>query len=277
VATLGFAAVGMLASQPLGRIAGYSVIASSGMVIAACGFDAPALTAGALFYLASSTLATAALFLIVELVDRSRQAKLDMPATDDADDHLPDFVEGEPPQDVNLDDEEVALTGRAIPAAIAFLGLAFLFCALVVSGLPPLSGFVGKVAMLSALLDTGLLTGGEARGWALFAMIIVSGLLAAMAFVRIGLRHFWAPIDRAAPRLRVVEFAAVALLLGGCTALVVAADPALRYLRATAVSLHEPARYVNAVLAARPADGRRPVPSTGDSTAVEAARPEGLR
>jgi multicomponent K+:H+ antiporter subunit D len=57
LATLAFGAVGMLASQQLARLAGYSVIASSGTLMAAIGFDAPALSGGALFYLASSTLA----------------------------------------------------------------------------------------------------------------------------------------------------------------------------------------------------------------------------
>jgi multicomponent K+:H+ antiporter subunit D len=36
---------------------------------------------------------------------------------------------------------------------MAFLGVAFTVCALVTAGLPPLSGFVAKLAMLSALLE----------------------------------------------------------------------------------------------------------------------------
>jgi hypothetical protein len=46
VATLAFGAIGMLASQQLARVAGYSVIASSGTLIAAIGFGAPALSGG---------------------------------------------------------------------------------------------------------------------------------------------------------------------------------------------------------------------------------------
>ena len=76
LATLAFGSVGMLASQQLARLAGYSVIASSGTLIAAIGFDAPALSGGALFYLASSTLAGCALFLLVELLERTRQVEV---------------------------------------------------------------------------------------------------------------------------------------------------------------------------------------------------------
>ena len=61
LATLTFGAVGMMASQRLSRLAGFSIIASSGTLLAAIGFDVPALTAGALFYLASSTLGRRAL------------------------------------------------------------------------------------------------------------------------------------------------------------------------------------------------------------------------
>jgi multicomponent K+:H+ antiporter subunit D len=247
--TLVFGSIGMLASQRLDRLAGFSIIASSGTLIAALGFDQPALSSGALFYLASSTLAASALFLLVELLERARQVELAPPEADPGEDALPFFLEPEPGS--NLDDEEVALIGRAIPAALAFLGLAFAVCALVVAGLPPLSGFVGKLAMLSALVEAG---GGATprASWTLFAMLIVSGLLAATALVRIGIRHFWAPQDPVAPRLRVIECVPIALLLTGCILLVARGGPALDYMHHTAEALHAPDRYIQAVMAARP-------------------------
>ena len=250
-ATLAFGALGMMASQRLDRLAGFSVIASSGTLLAAIGFDSPALSAGALFYLASSTLVGCALFLLVELMERARQVEVAPPMQDD-DDHLPDFLDDEPPRDANLDDEEIALIGRAIPAALAFLGLAFMLCTLVIAGLPPLSGFVGKLAMLSALLDAPSSAASPAAAWVLFTLLIVSGLLAATALVRVGMRHFWAPQDRPAPRLRIVECVPIGLLLAASMLLVLRGEPVLQYARATADALHQPERYINAVMGARP-------------------------
>jgi multicomponent K+:H+ antiporter subunit D len=57
LATLAFGTVGMLASHNLARVVAFSIIGSSGTLVAAAGFDHPALTAGALFYLASVALA----------------------------------------------------------------------------------------------------------------------------------------------------------------------------------------------------------------------------
>jgi multicomponent K+:H+ antiporter subunit D len=246
LATLAFGAIGMLASQQLGRLAGYSVIASSGTLIAAIGFDAPALSSGALFYLASSTLAGCALFLLVELLERARKVEQGPQDLDDGNDALPAFFDAQPPPGANLDDDEEVLIGRAIPAALVFLGVAFTLCAMVIAGLPPLSGFVGKLGMLIALLELGTVA-----AWTLFALLIASGLFAAMALMRVGVRHFWTTQDRPAPRLRVAETLPIALLLGGAVFMVVQAEAVFGYARATADALHEPQRYVDAVMRAR--------------------------
>jgi multicomponent K+:H+ antiporter subunit D len=252
LATLAFGSIGMMASQRLARLAGYSVIASAGTLVAATGFDHPALTAGALFYLASATLAAGAMFLLVELMDRARALEVDVPSAVPTDVRLSSFGETERFADANLDDDQTVLIGRAIPAAVAFLGLAFMVATLVLAGLPPLSGFVAKVAMLDAVLDIPQGTGPRGSGPTLFALQIVSGLLAAIALSRIGMRLFWSPEDQAAPRLRVAETMPVALLLGGCVALVIAGEPVLRYMRATADALHDPQHYIRTVLATHP-------------------------
>ena len=247
IATVAFGAVGMLASQQLARLAGYSVITSSGTLVAAIGFDAPALSGGALFYLASSTLAGCALFLLVELLERARQVEVGPEQLDDGEPALPSFIDAQPQRSSNVVDEGEKPIGRAIPVALAFLGLAFTVCALVTAGLPPLSGFVGKLAMLTALLHQP-----TAAAWALFGLLIVSGLSGAIALMRVGMRHFWTTQDRPAPRVRVVETLPIAALLAASVVLVLQAEAALGYTRAAADSLHSPALYIDAVLGARP-------------------------
>lgn len=256
--TMGLAAMGMLASQQLGRLAGYSVITSSGLVLAAIGLDQPGVTAGALFYLASSTLAAAALFLLVELVERPRQVEVDPPQADELEGRLPLFTEPQRAADVNLDDQQMPLVGRAVPAALAFLAITFLLCTMVVAGLPPLSGFVGKVALLGALLHSGSGLASPATGWTLFALVILSGLAAAIALVRGFIAHFWGLQERPAPHLRVIEVLPVVLLLAACVTLAWRGEAALGYARAAATTLHAPSAYVEAILGARPVPRPQP-------------------
>ena len=126
---------------------------------------------------------------------------------------------------------------------------------MVITGLPPLSGFVAKLAMLQPLLDLG-----TPRAWTLFALLIGSGLLAAVALLRIGMRHFWTAGDVSPPHLRLAETVPVAGLLGAALWLVAMAEPALVYTRSAAEALHTPERYIEAVLGAMPvpaAQGRQ--------------------
>ena len=259
LATLAFGAIGVLASQHLGRLAGFSIIVSSGTLLAAIGFGQAALTAGAMYYLLSSSLALAALFLLNELIERSRQIEEEVRLPDDEGDSPPFAAELlRRASDTNLDDDQEALIGKAIPAAMAFLGLSFIACTLLIAGLPPLSGFIGKLGILSALLDPMGLGGPSAAApmtpaaWTLFTLLIVSGLAAMLALTRAGIRFFWAPQDRPVPRLRIIECLPVAVLVGACMALTVRAELVMHYTRAAADALHQPAQYIATVMSARP-------------------------
>ncbi len=255
--TMAFGAIGMLGSQRLGHLAGYAAILSSGTLLAALGFGQTLLTAGLLYYLLGSTLAVSALFLLTDLIDRWRNDGSNLAPyeqTDDAPFLTPDLV---PAQGLNLDDKEEVLIGQVIPAAVAFLGLAFMACTLVITGLPPLPGFVGKFAMIHALLNPlGLGPSGGfvlgPAGWALLALMVGTGLLALVALTRAGIRHFWASHDRASPKLLVLEGLPIALLLTGCVLLTWQAGAVMRYTQATADALHAPGTYVRAVMSAQP-------------------------
>ena len=45
------------------------------------------------------------------------------------------------------------MIGQIIPWTMAFLGLSFIACALLIIGMPPLSGFIGKLSLISALFN----------------------------------------------------------------------------------------------------------------------------
>ncbi len=258
--SLAVAAIGMLASHHPGRLAAWSVVISSATLIAAIGFARPALTAGALFYLIGSTFALAAMFLLVELIDRAREVEPKVPLDDV--DPLPFSLEYIERPDSNLDEDETVLIGRTIPGALAFLGLAFILCALMIAGLPPLSGFLGKFAMLSSALApepelaADPLAAPSVAALTMVAVLIGSGFLSLVALSRAGIRYFWAPQERAAPRLRVIETLPIAALLALCALLTIRAEPVMRYTAYTAQALHQPAAYIRAVLTAQPVERR---------------------
>lgn len=244
MATLTFAAAGVLASQTMGRLAGYSVLVSSGTLLAAVGMGDAPVVSGALFYLVSSTLSTAAFFMLIELVERAREPGADLLAvTIEAYGDERDEVE-EPK------DEEVRVV---MPGALAVLGVSFGCIALLLAGLPPLAGFVAKFSMLTGMLNlNGLGSPAEIPGrtWLLVALVILSGLAALVAMMRTGIRTFWAPLETIVPRVLVVEVAPVLALLAICLAMTVGAGAMVRYTDAAARSLNDPARYIQGVLGA---------------------------
>lgn len=248
IATIAFGVLGLMASLRLGRIAGFSIIVSSGTLLSAIGGGAGPVTSAALYYLPSATLAASALFLLVELVERPRTGD---PAP------LPD-VDLEPGEDTNLDDDETPLVGRVFPVSLALLGLAFIACALLVAGLPPLSGFVAKVVLMKALLGQegpGPAGAPAPAAWGLFGLLLLSGLVATLSLTRAGIRHFWSAADRLQPRLRLVEGVPVLALIAACVWLTARAEPVLRFTRATVEGLHAPGAYIEAVLSTRPVPG----------------------
>ena len=257
MATIVCAAIAILAAQRLERMASLSILVSAGILLSAVGFAQPNLIAAALFYLVSSTLALSALFLLAELIERSRSSSETL-YEEDAE-ALPSIVEP-PPRGTNLDDEQNVVVGQIIPWAMAFLGLSFIACALLIIGMPPLSGFIGKLSLLNALLNPAGL-GNEINApvstaaWCLLALLILSGLASLIAFSRMGIQRFWTPLERPSPILRRLECEPIVLLLALCVVLTVKAEPLLRFTQAAAETLSNPERYVQAVLESRPVPG----------------------
>jgi multicomponent K+:H+ antiporter subunit D len=239
IATICFAAIGMLASQDMGRLAGYSVLISSGTLLAVLGIGGPGMASAALFYLVSSTLTVAAFFLVVELVERGHTPGENVLA-------VTLEVYGSDEEDAEVEEE----VGVAIPAIVAVLGIGFLACALLLSGLPPLSGFIAKIGILNNLISQHALAQGgrlTTQAWLLLAVILISGLATIVAMTRAGIRTFWTFEGRELPQVRAAELGAVALLLVLCVVLTVKAGPVMRFMQATASELERAQPYIDAV------------------------------
>jgi multicomponent K+:H+ antiporter subunit D len=244
LATIAFATVGVLAAKTLSRIAAFSLLISSGTLLATIGSRDGSVVAGALFYLVSSTLAVSAFYLLTELVERDEFGTSLSPVTEAVfDDEYVGTVE-------SADDAEI---GVLIPGTIALLGGGFLFCSLLLAGMPPLSGFIAKFAIMTGLLGANQAI--EPSTWLLLALLIISGLATLIATTRAGVDFIWTPSDQPPP-VRVAEALPVGILLAICLVLMVFAGPVMRYMEETTRSLADRSNYSRAVLEQPRAGGR---------------------
>jgi multicomponent K+:H+ antiporter subunit D len=236
MATLVFGTIGVLASQALGRLAGYSVLVSSGTLLMVLGINDGVVSSGALLYLVSSTLTISAFFLLIELVERGQDAGANVLAVT-----MEAYGDGE---EADMEDGE----GTTMPGTMAILGICFAACGILLAGLPPLSGFIAKFAMLSAMMGTGSIgTTPDIAVWTLIVLVILSGVAALISMTRAGIRTFWGSIEGAVPRVLVVELVPVMLLLSITLGLTIKAGPAMTYMDTTIRTLSNPSAYIDAV------------------------------
>lgn len=225
VATLALASLGVLAASTLRVQAAYLVIVSAATLFIAFALATPATVAAGLYYLVHSTFVTAALFLLVDLIRRQRAAP-----------------------------ERLDVISPIADKAV--LGAMFATAAIAVSGLPPLSGFIGKFVLLDAIPASE-------RAW-LWLAILVTSLMAIVALARTGSQVFWRaepfPADATPPSPPVrAQVLATMLLLTYGIALTIFAAPALRYTQAAAEQVLKPTDYIDQVRATAPI-GRAPSP-----------------
>jgi len=215
-AVVGFA--GVFVARSLSEQAAYAVIGSTGtLLIAVAGWQVDTLGA-ALYYLVHSTLAGAGLFLVADVVARRRAS----------------FADKASPGPVFTDRQTV--------------GLLFMAAAIAATGLPPLSGFIGKLLILASVTDTGGWT------WA-WGAILATTLIGVIGFARTGSAVFWKesePTDGAEPtkvaRTDMIAPVAAIVLLSGLS---IGAGWATAYANDAAAQVLDSAASVRAVLEER--------------------------
>ncbi len=257
MATIVFGAAGMLSTDTAGRMAGYGAIVSSGTLLAVIGYGQSTLVTAGIYYLIGSTVAVAAFLLLIELIDRIRTPRLAMLALT-----MEAFAVEDAPDEP---------TGRGVPAAMAFLSLAFAACALMIAGLPPLSGFVAKFGMFHALLNPQVdaVSGVAAistSGWVLMALIILSGLIAVISMMRFGVRTFWASGATEPPKVHRSEVAPILFLLALSVLMTVQANPLFGYLTRASDDIHRPGNYIGRVLSEPTVPGPGSAPGLAPAT-----------
>ncbi len=212
-AIVGFA--GVFVARNLSEQASYAVIGSTGtLLIAVAGWQIDTLTA-AIYYLVHSTLAGAALFLVADVVARRRASFAD-----------------------------TASPGPAFQQR-QLVGLMFMAAAIAATGLPPLSGFIGKLLILESV------AGGSGWGWA-WTVVLATTLIGVIGFARTGSAIFWKeslPTDSAEPAVvSKTDMIAPGIAIGLLAVWSIAAGPATTYGEAAAGQILDSAATVRAVL-----------------------------
>lgn len=154
IVSIAVGTIGILASPNLRAMTGNLVIVSVGTLLIAFSLRTQEASAAAFLYLIHSTLVTAALFLISGMVGEQRGKAKDW------------FVVSR-----KLKDQAV-------------LGILFFIVAMSIAGLPPFSGFLGKLVILQAAVTN------SEKAW-VYSVILISSLLTIIALSRAGTTIFW--------------------------------------------------------------------------------------
>ena len=209
LATMAVGAFGVLGSQSLTRMVAFAGIGSMGVVFLAIAAGTVQATSAALYYMLHSTLATATLFLLTDLITSRRSS-----------------------DDLRNPTAPIAQSG--------LIGALFLAAAIAMAGMPPLSGFVAKLLVMDALRNDAA---------ALWSAILLASLITILGFARAGSQLFWkthavgpAHTGRKIP----MAAAPIFTLLAALAALTIFAGPITAWLEITAQSLYAPGNYIAA-------------------------------
>jgi multicomponent Na+:H+ antiporter subunit D len=207
--------IGALAQHDLRRVLSFNLVGHIGFTTVGLALWTPDALAGSILYVLHHMLVIATLFLVSGLFLRQRRTT-----------------------------DMRALGGmyRAQPF-VACLALIPLFS---LAGIPPLSGFIAKVAVVGPMI--------ELRQYVLVAIALGVSLLTLLSMARVWEESFWKPAaeppatDAHQPRLGAAILAPVAFLVTLTIGLTVAAEPVYSVATSAAEQLLNAGGYIRAVL-----------------------------
>lgn len=222
IVTIAIGAFGVLGARRLMPLIAFSVLGSMGTLMLAVSVFTPQATVAALYYLLHSTFAAAALFLLADLVTTRRR-----------------------------DDRLTAMPPTAQNGLFAAL---FFAAAIAMAGMPPLSGFLGKLLILVAVRTP------EDIAWA-WSAILIGSLLTIIGFARAGSVLFWKstsitpsepedsdPPEPVAPPAGALQIAPSMAAMALLALLAFFAGPVANSLEKTTAQLFDRQSYISAVM-----------------------------
>jgi multicomponent Na+:H+ antiporter subunit D len=210
-ATMLVGVLGAIAQNDIKRILSFHIVSQIGYMVMGLGFFTVAGVAGALLYIVHHIIVKTTLFLTSGLVEmRSGTGHLDR------------------------------LGGLVRTAPV--VALLFLLPALSLAGIPPLSGFVAKFALVEA--------GIADSHWEVVAVSLLVSLLTLFSMTKIWAGAFWGEVEPVAPRRRLpaLMVAPTAALTALSLAVALFAGPVYALSERAAVDLLDGTVYVRAVL-----------------------------
>ena len=220
-----YGVIGDIGSERLRRFIGFMILSSIGTIIVALSLMTTDAWTAALYYLVHSTIIAAAFYLLSGWITSQRG-------------QFKDHFKNAPVMKQNT-----------------LVSICFFIIALMMAGLPPFSGFFGKVFVLQASQTSPYqLT--------IIITVLIVSLLSIIAFTRVGFVLFW---RSTAPEMDVKEKAfeeyanlpsrpparndkTIYLMLSGLVLYVVFAHPIMQYLEKTSAQLQNAQLYYDAVL-----------------------------
>jgi multicomponent Na+:H+ antiporter subunit D len=205
--------IGALAQHDLRRVLSFNLVGHIGFTTVGVALWTPAALGGSMMYLLHHMLVISTLFLVSGLFLRQRRT---------------------------TDLRVLGGLYRTQPV-VACLALVPLFS---LAGVPPLSGFIAKLAVVAPMIDVGQ--------YLLAAISLAVSLMTVLSMARVWEEGFWKPMEATGatpqPRLGAAILAPIAFLVALTIGLTALAGPVSDMTLVAAKQLQNPEEYVGAVL-----------------------------